>query len=318
MFAQFVPISYFCIQHPNAKITMKRLFQYICLLSTLLCNAACLKSEAVEPDGPLGNPSSSLAIATDPVRILAIGNSFSANAVDQNLNELAAADGRVCEIGNLVIGGCSLERHVSNIRSDAKEYSYRTRSGLGKQTIRTGVSIREALQEQDWDVISVQQVSHLAGMFNTYSPWLPELLAYIMQYRPNAKIVFHQTWAYAQDADHSGFAYYNRDQQAMYEAIITAVRRAAGVYEFEYVIPSGTAIQNLRSILGDAVYTDGFHLNALGCYTAACTWYEAIFGGNVSDNSYERADLDAEQQRQARRAAHAAVANPWEVTDLRK
>ena len=44
------------------------------------------------------------------VRILAIGNSFSQDAVEQYLHELAEAEGISTIIGNMFIGGCSLER----------------------------------------------------------------------------------------------------------------------------------------------------------------------------------------------------------------
>ena len=50
------------------------------------------------------------------VRILAIGNSFSQDAVEQYLHELAEAEGISTIIGNMFIGGCSLERHVKNAR----------------------------------------------------------------------------------------------------------------------------------------------------------------------------------------------------------
>ena len=46
-------------------------------------------------------------LAQEPVRILAIGNSFSQDAVEQNLHELAAAEGIPTIIGNMYIGGCT-------------------------------------------------------------------------------------------------------------------------------------------------------------------------------------------------------------------
>ena len=51
------------------------------------------------------------AVQKDTLRILAIGNSFSQDAVEQNLHEIAKADGQELIIGNMYIGGCSLERH---------------------------------------------------------------------------------------------------------------------------------------------------------------------------------------------------------------
>ena len=51
------------------------------------------------------------------------------------------------------------------------------------------------------------------------------------------------------------------------------------------VIPSGTAIQNLRtSYVGDTVTRDGYHLSKdIGRYTAALTWFSYITGLDTSD-----------------------------------
>ena len=48
----------------------------------------------------------------DVVKILAIGNSFSADAVEQELYGLFAAEGKDVIIGNLYIGGCPLATHA--------------------------------------------------------------------------------------------------------------------------------------------------------------------------------------------------------------
>ena len=45
------------------------------------------------------------------IKVLAIGNSFSEDAVEQYLYELAAAQGDSLVIGNAYIGGCSIDRH---------------------------------------------------------------------------------------------------------------------------------------------------------------------------------------------------------------
>lgn len=68
------------------------------------------------------------------VRILAIGNSFSQDAVEQYLHELAEAEGISTIIGNMFIGGCSLERHVKNARENAPAYAYRKIGTDGKET----------------------------------------------------------------------------------------------------------------------------------------------------------------------------------------
>lgn len=67
------------------------------------------------------------------IKILAIGNSFSQDAVEQYLYELANAEGIPVIIGNMYIAGCSLERHVKNARSNDSAYAYRKISLDGKK-----------------------------------------------------------------------------------------------------------------------------------------------------------------------------------------
>ena len=50
--------------------------------------------------------------AGTPVKILAIGNSFSEDAVEQNLHELATAKGIETVIGNMYIPGCPIRSTV--------------------------------------------------------------------------------------------------------------------------------------------------------------------------------------------------------------
>ena len=70
------------------------------------------------------------AAQQDTLRVLAIGNSFSRDAVEQNLHELGTADGVVLIVGNMYIAGCSLERHYNNAVGDAAAYEYCNLHGL--------------------------------------------------------------------------------------------------------------------------------------------------------------------------------------------
>ena len=74
--------------------------------------------------------------ATEPVKILAIGNSFSEDAIEQNLSELASAAGYTTIIGNLYIPGCSLERHYDNAARNNEAYRYR-KIGTDNKTVET-------------------------------------------------------------------------------------------------------------------------------------------------------------------------------------
>ena len=255
------------------------------------------------------------------VKILAIGNSFSADAIEQHLHELAKAEGITTIIGNMFIGGCSLERHVNNARNNIADYEYRKVGIDGKRVILRNVTLEKALADEKWDYISLQQASQFSGMYDTYRTYLPELMRYVKQHAAeSSQLVFHQTWAYAANSNNPGFKNYSNDQQKMYDAIVNAVRKACKQYKIKIVIPSGTAIQNARtSFIGDNMNSDGTHLEAkVGRYTAACTWFEKIFKRNVVGNSYAPAGLESEKKTIVQEAAHSAVKHPWKVTDLSK
>ncbi|PRD56385.1 DUF4886 domain-containing protein [Sphingobacterium gobiense] len=254
------------------------------------------------------------------IRILAIGNSFSEDALEEHLYGLFDAAGITVTIGNLYIGGASFYNHESNIRQNRDAYSFRKVNRDGEKTTTAGYTIHRALSEENWTHISFQQVSDSSGLYNTWAARLPFIFDYVAPRakNPDAKFLLHQTWAYAQNSTHAGFPNYDNDQMKMYEAIVDAVDRAKDLVDIDFIVPAGTAIQNVRtSIIGDNVTRDGYHLNnGIGRYTAACVWFEAITGQSVIGNSYKPAGMSDYEAEIAQHAAHAAITTPLEVTDM--
>lgn len=258
-----------------------------------------------------------ITVKQGAIRILAIGNSFSQDAVEQYLYELGASVGHDFIIGNMYIGGCDLDKHLANFQSDAGAYEYR-KVMKGEKVVRNNYKLSQALVDERWDYISLQQASGKSGKYETYTA-LAELIAAIQTRCPQAKLMWHQTWAYASSSTHESFPDYDSDQMTMYNAIISASRQAMTNHTaLNLLIPSGTAIQNARtSFLGDAFNRDGYHLEiTYGRYTAACTWFEMITGQNVVGNTYAPATIDPQVVKVAQNAAHNAVQKPDEVTDL--
>lgn len=253
------------------------------------------------------------------IRILAIGNSFSQDAVEQYLWNLFNAAGQEVIIGNLYIGGCTLETHYKNSQSDAASYYYRkVVDGVKTETANTSLST--GLADEKWDYISFQQASGKSGLADSYEPFLGDLITYVREkVGDKAKFLFHQTWAYASTSDHAEFPNYDSNQITMYNAIMNAVQTAMAAHpELVAVVPCGTAVQNGRtSWLGDTFNRDGYHLEVTyGRFTAACTWYETISGKSVLDNLWHHENIDDYTAETARAAAHTACAKPWEVTEL--
>lgn len=253
------------------------------------------------------------------VKLLAIGNSFSEDALEYYLHGLSHANGDTIIIGNLYIGGASLETHYKNSVNNAPLYSYR-KIVNGEKTIIPDYTILDAIKEERWDYISFQQVSSLSGIYESFFPYLTSLIRYVEEHtiNPDVEFVLHSTWAYAQNSTHEGFVKYGNDQMKMYNVIIDTYQNVAEEIGVDIIIPAGTAIQNGRtSTLGDTFCRDGYHLEPnYGRYTASCAWYEKIFRKTVVGNSYIPNNISKFQADVAQSAAHFAVQNPYEVTEL--
>lgn len=258
------------------------------------------------------------AAKSDTLRVLAIGNSFSVDGVEY-LERIASAAGKPIIIGNLNIGGCSLERHHKNSLSGAADYSYY--KNICGTIRRTKAALITGITDEKWDIITLQQVSHQSGIYDSYYPFITELVKFVSQHasNPKMKLALHQTWAYAATSTHKGFANYDRDQAKMYRQIVETYKRIAKEQKIKIIIPSGTAIQNGRSSrIGDEFCRDGYHLNNLGRYTAGCTWFEKLFGKSAVGNSFCPDKVTKEDAEIAQKAAHAAVKRPDAVTRILK
>ena len=261
----------------------------------------------------------SWAAKPDTLKVLAIGNSFSEDAIEQHLSPLVRAEGLNVIICNMYIGGCSIERHVDNLRHNKPEYRYRKFDVNGKMTEKWNYTLEAVLAEEDWDYVSLQQVSQSSGMPESYA-LLPELVEFVKARVPeDAVLMFHQTWAYAPKSNHGGFVNYDRDQMKMYNAIVNTVNQEAPKVGIKLIVPSGTAIQNARtSALGQDLTRDGFHLSFThGRYIASCAWLEAVLGVNPVGNTYCPEGMTAEECRLAQKAAHKAVKKPSKVTKIK-
>lgn len=242
------------------------------------------------------------------MNVLSIGNSFSTNA-HKFLPQMAKAGGKELLLCNLFIGGCSLEQHWKNWREENDCYDYEVYLPFETEMSRPdGIALHEAVEDEEWDVITLQQCSALSGISESYSPYLSELAEYCRMVQPKAKIMLHQTWAYENGSNHPAFANYGKNQQEMYRALTEAYVNAALEADIDIIIPSGRAWQTARNTpIGDKLTVDGFHGNDLGCYLAGACFYEKIFNESIYENSFMLPDVPENVTEILKLCAHTAV-----------
>ena len=249
-----------------------------------------------------------LPLSAKVIRVLAIGNSFSQDAVEQYLYELAHAQGDSLVIGNAYIGGCSIDRHYTNLVKDSALYAYRKIVG-GVRSERRKWTLKKILRDEQWDIISLQQASQLTGDPESFRN-LPLLKRLVQSYTTNfhVEFVWHMTWAYAEDFKSPLFYHYDNNQRKMYSYIVSTMLTVMPTISYPRIIPTGTAIQLVRLRMGDILNRDGMHLSyTLGRYTAACTWCEFLTGRIVDGNSYYPATISESEAQICQEEAHEAV-----------
>ena len=252
-----------------------------------------------------------------PVRILCIGNSYARDMVESWLPSFAKTSNIQLVVGNAARAGYGLRHHWQNLEEGRAVLEYcKLKDGI--YTSSDGHTLAEIIRDEPWDYVTFQQNSEDSGLYSTYTPFLRNLIDYVKDIHPEAKLGWVMTWAYAQDFDGSGFQNYQNDQAVMYDSIRNAVRQMLADYpEIEFVVPCGTAVQNLRSsFLGDRVNRDGTHLNTfIGRYLTAYTFFATMFGEETAiGNSYMPYYMNDFTMKVIRGAALDAVRNPFAVT----
>ena len=204
----------------------------------------------------------------------------------------------------------------------------------GSGSASDGALFRKALQSVKWDIILIHQVSTYS---NDYSLWegdgaggyLQELIRIIRVTNPQATIGYLMTHSYRG-------TYWANSEGSSYQRwrnIADATKRLKLEYDIDFIIPYGTAVQNLRaSSLNDSYEfsEDGTHMGAgLGDYVAGCCYFESLlaprYGVSIWGNTFRLTDLDESKGGRrnitdqtavvAQKAAILATLDMWNVSD---
>jgi hypothetical protein len=216
-------------------------------------------------------PASLMAEDVKTVKVLTVGNSFADNACTFLKQIAESVPGCRVEISKANIGGCSFEKHAQLIKgceADPKLKPYQSK-----------YSLKELLQKEKWDVVTIQQVSHMSFRPESYQPFADQVVACIKTNAPGAEILLHQTWAYGPDCKRlEGF---KLTRQQMNAGLITCYADLARHFGGLRMLKSGetfTASLMANPEIDLWNVKDRSHASQEGCYLAGCVWFAELFG----------------------------------------
>ena len=307
-----------------------------------LSKAAVLLTSLFVLCGHLFAADATPAKAAKTVRLLTVGNSFSANAT-RHLEALVKAAGHTLIHQPIVVGGASLELHATKFQAHEKDPQSTNGLYSNKQ------SLKQMLSAQPWDFVTIQQASIKSHDIATYRPFAKQLNDYIKLHLPKPAVLVHQTWAYRVDdprfavaAPKVGEPAKQADMYRMLTSAYTTIAAELGARripvgdafyfadsdakwgyqpdaKYDFKNKGQTALPNqLHSLhVGwrmakgkdgkSALRLDGHHANMAGEYLGACVWYEVLFGESVVGNTFITPGLDKTYARFLQETAHKAV-----------
>lgn len=277
------------------------------------------------------------------LKVLAIGNSFSWS-VDKYLPQVVkSVEGESLIMQQASLGGCSLKRHWDNAEQDKKCYTDK----INGKNINS--SLKDKLQAEKWDIITIQQASHDSWKVETYQPYAKNLLEMIKTYAPQAKVLIQQTWVYRFDDprlrdwkidtatmfDKSRSSYHQIAKELNIELIPTgdAVELARKTQKTPYQAYDLNSIKSLaypdklpsevgslvvgnswrsKKVNGETQYSfsrDASHLNNRGRYLQACLWFGVLYNRPVSDIKFYPKELELEDALFLQNCAQKAIDN---------
>lgn len=187
------------------------------------------------------------AVQAKPLRVLAIGNSYT-QSLEPELPRLAAAAGVELDLAVFAIGGKSLSNHWVNCENALRDPSVRPYSVKGRRT-----NLPEMLADGAWDVVTFQEQSADGMRAACFDPWADRLVKLVRERQPKARLYFQLTWSdpvYSPriSDDAGGLGKLGMTQTEMSAALVsnyTAQARRLGLG----LIPVGPAVDLFRKRL---------------------------------------------------------------------
>lgn len=195
------------------------------------------------------------------INVLMIGNSFAVD-VAAYVHQISLCSDVEIDVGVLYIGGCSLQTHSEHILCGKNDYEW----FLNGESTQRWITLEDGLTDRKWDYITLQQVSGLGGVKETYYPYINQIIEHVRKYQKDAVLAMHETWPYPSYSDHGEFYRYQNNRETMFNALHEVYNDVANELGINLMLQSGDIIEAAFLKYGEHFNCDGFHMNKEGRY----------------------------------------------------
>ena len=289
-------------------LVMKKFTKILCCVLAMLLLAGC--ANAIE-----GNATTQTTKQEDDgvMNILLIGNSSCYYWTDELWGMLDAAGYEEVNVYNLYYSGATLEQHYNWWKNGEGACELICVNAQGRNSMK-GIRLADALSLQDWDNISFLQASkYYLGNFEdamaSVTPYFGELLDFVKEKAPNAKIFWQESWA-------SEFGYvradFTMDTLEKQETMASMIQQVSAKVTETYGLPVVHISSIWQSVRNDAMFAQPGENSGMekftlctrlnsgklmddfdhdgdvggGQYLNACAFYEAFTGKDCRENTF--------------------------------
>lgn len=266
------------------------------------------------------------------LKVLTLGHSLAVNT-GHMLALIAHAEGfENLVVGTLYYSGCPLYKHVQYLTNDEPVYNLylsSTETPNVAPITTDGVTMKYALTYDYWDIIVMQGGVFEVAKSETYTDGnIQTIQNYVNEHKLAdwAKFAWHMPWAPPTDNDlrdsfgreqngyYTNYEQYDHNRLNFYNAMTKCVSDHIMTDEtFDFLIPSGTAIENAVSsyLTEKDLFRDYAHAGDLGCVIGSYVWYCKLAGLE----KLEAINLDTVPKHFLK--THSTLED-WVLTDMEK
>jgi hypothetical protein len=258
------------------------------------------------------------------LKVLVLGNSHGLDATNLLAEvfyqeRVAGNHDQDVLVAALYYSGCTVSQHHDFLSGNQKVYSYHKNyaTTAGESWVVKDATCLDALQDEQWDIILMQQMNTNAARESYYKEGDWKYVAdYLLNNQDNTPILgFHMTWANPDDyelylnddapykiktGNHASWRNSHEstfpgadgkyDQTVMYNKIMELTQKylvdstdwlGKDYFDERYIMNSATAVhyaQNVRGRTHEHIYRDYTHMNDYGRLICAYQWYAQLLG----------------------------------------